>query len=431
MYQRLLELESKRSPIVVGVIGAGQMGAGLVVQLETMPGMRSAVVADIVAERARDSLLMAGVTPGDVVVTDDLEEASRALSSGKRVATRRGTLVAGCPNLDVVVDCTGDPNSGAEVALEAITARKHVVLLTVETDVTVGPVLNRLARAAGVVYTVASGDEPGVIMDLYNHFKALGFSVLVAGKGKNNPLDRSANPSTCADEAGARAMNAKMLAAFVDGTKTMVEMAAVANATGLVPDVRSMHGPNADLDRLLEVFELKPRGGALNRFGVVDYTVGNVAPGVFVIASIENEKVRQDLGYLKMGSGPNYLFYRPFHLANIETPISIAKAVLLREATIAPSSGLVAECMTVAKKDLAPGEEIDGIGGYTVYGSVDTAEAARAEGALPLGLARGAVLKRTVRKGELVRYDDVIPRDDTVIWSLRRLQDLIDWKTVS
>ncbi|MGE5484797.1 MAG: NAD(P)H-dependent oxidoreductase [Ignavibacteriales bacterium] len=429
IYQKLLELEKERKPIIVGVVGAGQMGAGLVVQLEKIPGMRPAVVADVIAERAQGALLMAGVQPNDVVVTDDLAEASRALCEGKRVATTKGTVMARCPQLDVLVDCTGDPNSGAEVALEAITAKKHVVLLTVETDVTVGPILNRLARAAGVVYTVASGDEPGVIMDLYNHFKALGFNILVAGKGKNNPLNRAANPATCAEEAKAKCMNAKMLAAFVDGTKTMVEMAAVANATGLVPDVRCMHGPSADLDDLLRVFDLKSRGGALDKFGVVDYTVGNVAPGVFIIASTESEKVRQDLGYLRMGSGPNYLFYRPFHLANVETPISIAKAVLLREPTIAPASGMVAECMTVAKRDLAAGEELDGIGGFTVYGSIDTAEAARSADALPLGLAKGAIMKRSARAGEVIRYADVLQKRDTVISSLRRLQDLTDWES--
>jgi predicted homoserine dehydrogenase-like protein len=296
------------------------------------------------------------------------------------------------------------------------------VLLNVEADVTVGPLLKRMADAAGVVYTGAAGDEPAATLELWTFARTLGLEVICAGKGKNNPLDRSATPETVGARAREVGTAPKMLCSFVDGTKTMVEMAALANATGLSLTKRGLHGPEASVADLPRIFSSRAQGGILEQTGVVDYAIG-VAPGVFVVFTTDLPVVVDELRYLKMGDGPNWVLYRPYHLTSLETPLSVARAVLQHEATIAPTQGLIAEVITVAKRALRAGEQIDGIGGFTVYGLVDRAEVARSENLLPLGLAQGATLKRNIEEGEPISYDDVEIDDSQTIVQLRRLQD--------
>jgi len=316
----------------------------------------------------------------------------------------------------------GIPRVGAEVAFEAIRKKKHIIMMNIETDVTVGLILAELARNCGVVYTVGAGDEPGAIKELYDFARSLGFKIVAAGKGKNNPLDREATPDSLRDIALKKGVNPKMLCEFVDGSKTMIEMTALANATGLVPDVRGMHGPRCELSELASVFALKEKGGILNQEGVVDYALGRIAPGVFVVVTTENKRLIKDLEYMGMGKGPNYLLYRPYHLASIEVPISIARAVIYQEPTLISSGKPVAETITVAKRDLRKGERIDGIGRFDIYGSIEKASLAREENLLPLGLAEGAVLKVNVKKGDYITLDQV-ELEESVLVSLRRLQD--------
>jgi predicted homoserine dehydrogenase-like protein len=296
------------------------------------------------------------------------------------------------------------------------------VLLNVETDVTVGPLLKRMADAAGVVYTGSAGDEPAATLELYDFARVLGLEIICAGKGKNNPLDHSATPNMQAARAQQVGASPKMLCSFVDGTKTMVEMAALANATGLRPDKRGMHGPEAQVKDLTRIFCSRAQGGILEQRGVVDYARG-VAPGVFVVFSSDLPIVVDELRYLSMGDGPNWVLYRPYHLTSLETPISIARAVLNHEPTIQPAHGLIAEVLTIAKRGLHAGEEIDGIGGYTVYGGIDMAEVAREEGLLPLGLAQGATLRHDIEAGQVIRYADVAIDESQTVVQLRRLQD--------
>jgi predicted homoserine dehydrogenase-like protein len=247
--------------------------------------------------------------------------------------------------------------------------------------------------------------------------------VLCAGKGKNNPLNRAATPDMLVERARAEGASPKMLCSFVDGSKTMVEMAALANATGLRPARRGMHGPTTTLSELTRIFGPREQGGLAEPGGIVDFVIGDVAPGVFVVFSSDLPVVVDELRYLKMGSGPNWLLYRPYHLTSIETPLSIVRAAIEGEATIAPYHGMVAEVITVAKRALRAGELIDGIGGYTVYGLTDTAEAARQERLLPLGIAQGATLRRDVPLGQPLTYDDVILDEAQTVVQLRRLQD--------
>jgi predicted homoserine dehydrogenase-like protein len=294
-------------------------------------------------------------------------------------------------------------------------------MLNAETDVTVGTVLSKMAQSAGVVYTGSAGDEPGAIMDLYDFARSLGFEVLVAGKGKNNPLDVSATPDSVAEEARSKRMNPKMLAAFVDGTKTMVEMAAVANAVGYAPDVPGMHGPAETVpSRLGEIFKLKEEGGILSRYDVVEYVRG-VAPGVFVVVRSEAGPVRETMQYLGMGEGPNHVFYRPYHLTSLETPISVARAAIYGEPTIISRERPMAEVVAVSKRDLEAGEKLGGIGSADYYGHLYPVSEATAM--LPLGLAAGARTTRPVARGEVVPRAAVELAERSFVADLRRLQD--------
>lgn len=397
------------------------MGEGLVAQMESMYGMRAMAVADVVGGRAYQALVSAGVPTTEIVETDDTDEAAEAIASGRRVASTNPRVTWSWP-LDITVEATGIPEVGAQVALGAIQAHKHVMQMNVETDATIGWILRKMANEAGVIYTLTAGDEPGTTMELYDFAVSLGFEVVCAGKGKNNPLDRSATPDTVAAQAVEKQMNPKMLASFVDGTKTMVEMTSLANAIGFVPDIPGMHGPTATPKTIAQVFSPPDGGGVLSRRGVVDYGLG-IAPGVFVVFTTDHPKLVRDLAYLSMGPGPYWALYRPYHLTSLETPISIARAVIKGETTIATDTPPTAETVTVTKRDLYAGEVIDGLGGFMTYGMIYEASEARSSNALPLGLAPGARLIRDVAAGDTVRYDDVELKSDMTIVDLRRRQD--------
>ncbi|MDW8403484.1 NAD(P)H-dependent oxidoreductase [Chloroflexus sp.] len=423
LHEKLLERERMNAPITVGLVGAGQMGTGLVSQVASMKGMRVSAIADIVIERARRAFLAAGVPEQAIVMADDVATADEALTAGRRVITRSADLLPQLAGLEAIIEATGVPELGARIAWLSILGRKHIVSMNVEADVTVGPLLKRMADVGGVVYTGAAGDEPAATLELYEFAQALGLTILCAGKGKNNPLDRRATPDSLAAEARARGMSPRMLCSFVDGTKTMVEMAALANATGLRPSRRGLHGPQTDIEQLTKVFALRYQGGILEEAGVVDYAIGNVAPGVFVVFTSDLPVVIDELRYLKMGDGPNWVLYRPYHLTSLETPLSVARAVLNGEPTIAPTHGMVAEVIAVAKRRLRAGEQIDGIGGSMIYGLIERAEIARAEQLLPIGIAQGAILRTDIEQGQPLTYTDVMLDENQTVVQLRRLQD--------
>lgn len=408
---RLESLERAGTPIRVGLVGAGQMGRGFVAQVVGIPGMEVVIAADIDLGHALSAFRGIGREPVE----------GRNGHPDRPAVTEDASDVAHSEAVDVVVEATGIPEVGARVAYEAIHNGKHAVMLNVETDVTVGPILQQMARSAGVIYTGSAGDEPGAIMELYDFAASLGFEVVVAGKGKNNPLDVSATPESVAEEAQQKHMNPKMLASFVDGTKTMVEMAAVANATGFSPDVPGMHGPEETVPhRLAEIFSLEEEGGILSSYGAVEYVRG-VAPGVFVIVRSQAGPVRETLDYLGQGPGPNHVLYRPYHLTSLETPISVARAAIHAEATIAPRRTLTAEVVAVAKRDLSAGEKLGGIGSGDYYGRVYPV--ADATGMLPLGLSAGARTTRPVPRGDVIPRSGVELAEDSFVVALRRLQE--------
>jgi predicted homoserine dehydrogenase-like protein len=260
-------------------------------------------------------------------------------------------------------------------------------------------------------------------MELYCFARALGLEIVAAGKGKNNPLDREAVPEAYEAEARRRGLNPMMLVEFVDGSKTMIEMGCVANATGLVPDVPDMHGPRTSVPELKDVFRLKEDGGILSRKGVVDYAVGQVAPGVFLTVATDHPRLKQCLVLRDMGHGPAYTLFRPFHLCSMEVPLTVALISLHGRATMQPREHLVVEVTAIAKRDLKPGDVLDGIGGRTHRAGLRTYGEARRENALPIGLAKGCKVKCPISKGGLLRRDAVEPVPGSLVHNLRAEQD--------
>ena len=422
IYERLQAMEAAGKAIRVGLVGCGQMGSGMVHVTHQMPGMETVAISDINPNLPLAVLKELGIPDSEIRVVNKLGDAEDALRDGKRLVTEDALLLTQLEGLDAVVEATGLTEIGSKVAWNCILNSKHVIMLNVETDVTVGVLLHRLAEKSGCVYTAASGDEPGVCKMLYNFAGMLGFEVVCLGKGKNNPIDFEATPDSCREEAERKSMNPKMLAAFKDGSKTMVELAAMSNATGLVPDVPGMHGLKVDVPDLHKVLIPKEDGGILSRRGCVDYSTGKVAPGVFVVVTSPDRRIRLDMKFLSMGEGPYYTFYRPFHLCNVETPVSIAEAVLYGESTVV-SKRMVSEVATIAKRSLKAGEVIGEIGSPDIFGRTYTYQEAHAQKAIPLGIATGGKAIKDIAKGEMLTEDNFAPNPDLFVYKLRRMQD--------
>ena len=427
MDKKLEKREEEGKIIRAGIVGAGQMGRGMVTQMALMKGIMPAIVSDIKFENVINAFHYAGISDEDIAVAKTLEEANRFMEQGKYVATENSDLISQANLVEVAIDVTGVPEVGVKIAIDAMNNKKHVVMMDVETDVVIGSYLKKLGDENGVIYTGSAGDEPGAVMELYSFARAMGMEVVVMGKGKNNKLDYDCNPDTVYEEAMRRKMNPRMLTSFKDGTKTMVEMTAMSNATGFVPDVIGGHGVSgssanscADLNA---AFRLKKDGGILNRHGVVEY-VNGIAPGVFITVASPNEDAAYVMDYLQMGHGPLWTLYRPYHLCNLETPLSVAKIVIDGEPTIIPLDGPVSECITVAKRDLRAGESLDGIGGYTTYASIATAEETYKNSYVVYPLVnKNARMKCDVKKGTLLTLDMVDLDTTTQLYQVRKEQD--------
>ena len=411
-------------PIRIGLIGSGEMGTDIVTQCDVMKGITVAAIAEVRAGAAEKALAIAG-RPADIhrkVATQSAFDG--ALEQGKVALTEDAQLVCKSGLVDVVIDATGKPGVGAEIGLTAMEHGKHLVMMNVEADVTIGAYLMREAQRLGVVYTLGAGDEPSSCIELINFVRSLGYPIVAAGKGKNNPLNIEATPDAYDEEARRRNMNPRMLVEFVDGSKTMVEMAAIPNATGLVPDCPGMHGPAASLDELASTLCPKADGGILSRSGVVDYSIGKgVAPGVFVVAKAPHERIHERLSDLKMGKGPYFKFVRPYHLTSLEVPLSCARAVLYRSADMVPLDVPTSEVCAVAKKDLQPGERLDAIGEYTYRAWIMTRGEAAASKAVPCGLLENGKVTRAIKKGELLTTANCAVDTSAKIYELRQRQD--------
>lgn len=403
----------------VALVGAGQMGRGFGNQLGHMDGISLSIVIDIDLERIKTLYADLGIS--ELVLSEDREVLTRAIAEGRPAAATNPAIVSELP-IDLVVEATGIPEIGAQVAYFSLLAKKDVAVLNVEMDVTIGPLLNKIARDNGVVYAVCHGDEPVEAKVLVDYARDLNFEIIAAGKGKNNPFEPLSNPDSVKERAIRKKMNPKMLCSFTDGSKTMTEMVALANATDLELSKRGMHGPVSSIKTLQDTFALQSDGGILDRPGVVDYCTGDVAPGVFVVVRHNDPYIAHEMNYLSMGTGPYFALYRPYHLASIEAPITVYRAILDRSSSLS-ATHLNAEVVCMTKKDLIVGDVIDGIGGYTVRGYADKALDAKRENLVPLGVIAGAKVIKAIGVNELLTYENVQLKEDSLIVRLRKEQD--------
>ena len=421
--EELEEREKTGKRVRIGLIGAGQMGTDVVAEVKMMQGIEVVVIADIDLQRASSAYKIA-MLDGEPVIAETAADADLAVNAGKRVVTGDYRIVTEMKTVDVMLEATGVPEIGTRAALRSAYNGQDLSMMNVETDITVGPILNWYAKKKNVLYALAAGDEPAACKELYDFAMSLGFTVVAAGKGKNNPLDRHATPEdpTIQKEAARRGLSPNMLIEFIDGSKTMIEMAAVSNATGLVSDVRGMHGPSTDRDHLNQTFALKKDGGILQKMGVVDYGIGQVAPGVFLIVHTDHPRLREAMILRDMGNGPYYTLFRPFHLCSIEVPLTCAMLTIRKRSNMVPLERLVSEVFAVAKRDLVPGDQLDMIGGTTYYSLIDGYENAKKENLLPIGLAKGAKIIRPVKMDAPITYGDVEVQNSTV-YKLHQLQE--------
>lgn len=411
-------------PIRIGLIGSGEMGTDIVTQVARMPGIEVGALSALRLQNTFNAVRTAYGNDDRAQEANTESAMTSAIENGKIAVTGDNDLILSNPLIDVVIDATGIPEVGAQTGIKAIENGKHLVMMNVEADVTIGPYLKAQADKQGVVYSLGAGDEPSSCMELIEFVSALGYEVVSAGKGKNNPLNFDAIPDDYQEEADRRNMNVRLLVEFVDGSKTMVEMAAIANATGLVPDIAGMHGPRATIDELSNILVPREDGGVLSKTGVVDYSIGKgVSPGVFVVAKVDHPRINERLEDLKIGKGPYFTFHRPYHLTSLEVPLTVARVALYGKTDMVPLPKPVAEVCAVAKKDLHPGERLDAIGQYCYRSWVMTVADARAAKAIPCGLLQNGTVTSFIKKGELITYANASPQPGSKIAELRALQD--------
>ena len=406
------------NPIRIGMVGAGYMGQGMAAVIErNMVGMRVVAIANRTVETAERAFADAGIDTSEQV--RDQAALDSLLDRGGRAVTSDPLLLCRAPGIEAIIECTGEVEFGARVATEAIANRKHVLLVNAELDATVGPILKVLADRAGVVITNADGDEPSVAMNMFRFVRSIGYRPVLAGNVKGF-LDHHRNPDTQKGFADAHGQRPFMVTSFADGTKLSLEATTLANATGFKVRQPGMEGRRLDHVRdLLDLYDPKE----LLDQGLVEYVLGaEPGSGAFVIGYNDDPTLMPYMSYFKMGDGPLYMFYRPFHLTNVEAPLSVARAVLFGDAAIAPAGGPVCEVATIAKRDMEAGEELDGIGGYNCYGLIDNLENARRDDVLPIGLAAGARLTRAVAEDQPIRNADVTLPEGRLIDDLRAQQ---------
>lgn len=404
----LAQREAEGRPIRVGMIGAGFMARGTALQIcQYTKGMRLVAIANRTLENASRAYREAGVE--DVRTVATVAELEDAIASGQPAITDDALLICEAEGIDVVLEITGAVEFGAQITLRAIEHGKHIVSMNAELDGTVGPILKTYADKAGVIFSISDGDQPGVIMNQYRFVKGLGLKPVLCGniKGLHDPYR---NPTTQEGFAKQWGQNPYMVTSFADGTKISFEQAIVANATGMRVGQRGMFGPTvASGTHLQDVANsLYPLDALLEGPGIVDYVVGAVpGPGVFVLGTHDHPTMQHYLNLYKLGKGPLYLFYTPYHLCHFEVPNTIARVALLNDATLRPLAGPCVDVVTTAKTDLQAGHTLDGLGGYDTYGLAENSDVTFGENLLPIGLAEGCVLRRNVAKDAVLTYDDV------------------------
>ncbi|ABA20738.1 3-hydroxyacyl-CoA dehydrogenase, NAD-binding protein [Trichormus variabilis ATCC 29413] len=409
------------NPVKVGMIGAGFMGRGIANQIiNSVPGMELVAISNRSIDGAKRAYSEAGIE--DIEIVDSVGELESAIAQGKYTITEDAKIICQAEGIDAIIEVTGAVEFGAHVVMEAIAHRKHVIMMNAELDGTIGPILKVYADKAGVILSACDGDQPGVQMNLYRFVQSIGLTPLLCGniKGLQDPYR---NPTTQEGFAKRWGQKAHMVTSFADGSKISFEQAIVANATGMKVAKRGMLGYDFtghvdEMTNMYDVEQLKQLGG------IVDYVVGaKPGPGVYVFATHDDPKQRHYLNLYKLGEGPLYSFYTPYHLCHFEVPLSVARAVLFSDAVMAPLAGLSVDVITTAKIDLKAGETLDGIGYYMTYGQCENSDIVQQQNLLPMGLAEGCRLKRDIPKDQVLTYDDVELPEGRLCDQLRAEQD--------
>ena len=427
LYRLLTQRAAEHAPLRVALIGAGKFGSMFLSQVRRTPGMHLAAVCDLAPQRARESLQRVG-WPAEQYAAKSLAAARK---SGTTFVTDDALAVIASDAIEIAIDATGNPAAGIRHALACCEHGKHIVMVNVEADALAGPLLARRAAQAGVVYTLAYGDQPALICEMVDWARAAGFEVVAAGKGtKYLPAYHTSTPDTVWGHYGFTPemvaggdFNAQMFNSFLDGTKSAIEMAAVANATGLTPAPNGLAFPPCGVDDLPRVLRPRAAGGELHHTGQVEVISSlerdgrpiarDLRWGVYVTFAADSDYVRRcfhEYGLVTDASGNYSAMYKPFHLIGLELGISVASVGLRREATGA-ATGFRGDVVATAKRDLNAGETLDGEGGYTVYGKLMPAADSLACGGLPLGLAHGVKLTHAVAEGTAVTWNDVAAID--------------------
>ncbi|BCJ91915.1 strU protein [Terrihabitans soli] len=413
---------SEKSPVRVAMIGAGFMGQGVANQIvNSTVGMELVAIANRTEAKAINAYKYAGVEKP--VSVGNRFALQKAIEAGTPAVTDDADLLCEVDGIDCLIDVTGAVEYGARLTMHAIKHGKHMVSMNAELDGTVGPLLKCYAEKAGVIFSGSDGDQPGVQLNLHRFVKSLGLNPLVCGniKGLQDPYR---NPTTQEGFAKKWGQNPYMVTSFADGTKISFEQAIVANATGMSIARRGMLGLDhqGHVDELTKVYDIEM---LRERRGIVEYVVGaKPGPGIYVLAEHSDPKQQHYLNLYKLGEGPLYSFYTPYHLCHFEVPISAARVVLLGDPVLQPLDGPEVDVVTTAKIDLKAGETIDGLGGYMTYGQCERYDISRAK-LLPMGMAEGCRLKRDVPKDAVLTYEDVDLPTGRLIDQLRSEQDRI------
>jgi len=384
-------ISERGEPLKVGLVGAGQMGQGIVTQLNKSKGINLCLIVD----KNKDKLEKASEKYQSNMVKPVL---SQTIGSIDEV------------ELDVIIEATGTPSSGADVANKVLNRGIHLILLNVETEATIGLALRNEAERNNCIVTVGDGDEPVAAVELFDFAAELSLDVVAIGKGKNNPFNCFATPQELKKEALSKKMNPYMLTSFVDGSKTMIEMAALANFIDFKIDIDGMHGPNATYETLNSIYKPKKAGGILDETGVVDFAFG-VAPGVFAVVHSEDEYVNYEMEYLKMGKGPYWTLARPYHLTSLEIPRTIMSLEVNKETRLSANKWNV-EVVAFAKNDIEPGTNLGSIGGDLIYGTAMKSK--NSSGLAPLGIAENNIVQKSIKKGSAIEVNDLEIKDNNL-----------------
>lgn len=414
-----------QDPLRVGLLGAGFMAKGIVNQITRYtPGMRVSVICNRTLSTAKNVLMNAGIDAADIIECDTANQVDDAIRAGKFAITSNVEAVMAADGVEVLIESTGHVEYGAKVILSAIAHGKDTVTMNVELEATVGSILKKKADEAGVILSNCDGDQPGVTLNLYRYVKTLGLKPLLCGNIKGLQ-DHYRNPTTQAEFAKSWGQTPHMVTSFADGTKISMEQAITANATGMKVAKRGMigHDYRGHIDEMVNMYDVEQMR---ELGGIVDYVVGaSPGPGVYVFAEAQDETQAYYLKYGKLGDGPVYSFYVPWHLMGLEVHISAARVALCRDTVIAPRGRPTVECITTAKIDSSAGETLDGLGYYMTYGQCENYEVAKKENLLPMGLAVNCKLKRDVKKDQVLTWDDVEAPADSLAHKLRAEQDAV------